>query len=237
MYPYEFSKNYKSDSIWVYTDNECGMKYVIHDNKRLYFNPSWSERQIRKYYNLSLMEQDIDSPHRYEYGDFKVNEDDVVADVGVAEGNFALSVVGRAKKLYLFETDEHWICALKKTFEPWENKVVIVNKCVSDVNTEKEVCLDDFFADGELNFLKVDVEGGEMKVLQGAQTLLSDQKKLKIAVCTYHRQEDAVILGNYLNTNQFQTSFSKGYMICAWDRKLTTPWLRKGLIRAVSSIA
>ena len=235
MYPYEFIKKYKPESIKVYTDNECGMKYVLHENKRLYFGASLTEKQIRKYYNQCLMEQDIDSPHRYEYSDFKVNVDDVVVDIGVAEGNFALSVVERVKKLYLFETDALWIDALNKTFEPWKDKVVIINKYVSDVNTDKEVSADVFFADCDVNFLKIDVEGGEMKVLRGAHTLFTNQNKLKISVCTYHRQDDAKNIDNYLMSNQFLTEFSKGYMICDWDRKLSAPWLRKGLIRAEKS--
>jgi hypothetical protein len=234
MYPYVFSKKYKPDSFQVFTDNECGMKYVLHENKRLYFIPSWTEKQVRKYYHLSLIEQDLDSPHRYEYEDFKVSAGDVVVDVGVAEGNFALSVVERAKKIYLFETDEHWIYALKKTFEQWQDKVIIVNKFVSDNNTDNEVCLDDYFKDTAINFLKADVEGSEMQVLRGAQNILSKQKKLQIAICTYHKQHDADEINNFLKANRFLTTLSKRYMICWWDRKLTAPWFRRGLIRAVS---
>ncbi|MDR2145852.1 MAG: FkbM family methyltransferase [Tannerella sp.] len=232
MLPYEFTQKYKPDTVLVYTDKDCRMKYVMHENKRLYFSPAWKEKRIKEYYTMSLTEQDIASPHRYEYENFEVNDGDVVVDIGVAEGNFALSVVERAKKIYLFETEEDWVLALKKTFEPWREKVVIVNKFVSDHNTENEICLDDYFEDQEINFMKVDVEGAEMEVLQGARELLSNQKKLKIAICTYHKQNDAEIINSYLETNRFQTTFSKGYVICFWDRKLSAPWLRKGLIRA-----
>jgi hypothetical protein len=97
-FPYNYTNKYKSKDVVVYADDDCNMKYVLHDKKRMYFKMSWSEETIKKYYNDLLIEQDIDSPHRYEYNNFQVNEGDIVVDVGVAEGNFALSVVERAKK-------------------------------------------------------------------------------------------------------------------------------------------
>ena len=236
VYAYDFIKKYQPDEIQVYTDNECDMKYVMFEDKRLYFHPGWTEIEIKKYYNMLLTEQDIDSPHRYEYGGFKVEEGDVVVDIGVAEGNFALSVVERASIVYLFETDRNWILALKKTFEPWSDKVVIINKCVSNENTDNEVRLDDYFYNCEVHFLKIDVDGVEMQVLQGAKRFLSNQNRLKVAVCTYHKQYDADVIGDLLESCRFRFSFSKGYAICFWDRKAPFPWLRRGLLRAVKNI-
>jgi hypothetical protein len=37
---------------------------------------------------------------------FDVDVDDIVGDIGAAEGSFGLSIVEKAKKLYLFEMDE-----------------------------------------------------------------------------------------------------------------------------------
>ena len=235
IFPYEFVKKYKPVNIQVYTDSDCEMKYVLHENKCLYFKQNWTENQIKEYYNSLLVEQDIDSPHRYEYENFKVNEDDIVIDVGAAEGIFSLSVVERAKKIYLFETDKSWVPVLKKTFEPWSNKVVIVNKYVSNVNTDNEVCLDDYFSDRAITFLKADIEGAEILLLQGAQKILSNHKPLKIVVCTYHRQNDAEVIDNLLKKHGFYTEFSKGYMIFKFDNYLTEPYLRRGLIRACVS--
>ena len=236
VYAYDFTKKYKPDNIQVFTDNECDMKYVFHENKRLYFHPGWTKIQIKKYYNMLSTEQDMESPHRYEYERFKVEDGDVVVDIGVAEGNFALSVVERASKVYLFESDQHWIFALKKTFEPWRDKVVIVNKCVTSKHTDNEVRLDDYFEHSEVNFIKIDVDGAEMQVLQGAKNVLSNQQRLNIAICTYHKQHDADDIGYLLKSCQYQLSFSKGYAICFWDRKAAFPWLRRGLIRAVKNI-
>ena len=230
VFPYEFIKKYKHDNILVYTDKDCGMKYVLHEGKCLYFKTDWTEEEIQIYYNSLLLEQDTDSPHRYETGNFKVNEGDVVVDLGVAEGNFALSVVERAKQLYLFEADKTWIPVLEKTFAPWKDKVVIVNKYVSDRTTDTEVCLDDYFNGTEINFLKIDVEGAELKAL--GSKILSSKKNIKIAVCTYHQQNDTKKINKILQANEFYTEFSKGYMIFKYDKDLKEPYLRKGLIRA-----
>ena len=233
VFPYEFTKKYKADNIQVYTDNECNLKYVLHENKRLYFKPEWTESQIKEYYNNLLIEQDIDSPHRYEFDNFYVNENDIVVDVGGAEGIFSLTVVERAKKIYLFEPDESWNISLQKTFEPWGKKITVVNKFVSDCNTENSVCLDDYFRGTDVTYLKVDAEGFEKQIISGAKIIISSSnlKKLKMVVCVYHRQNDAEEINELVKKHGFSTEFSKGYMIFKYDKYLTEPYLRRGLLR------
>lgn len=51
----------------------------------------------------------------------------IVADIGTAEGIFALNIIHSVKKVYLFECDPEWIIPLEKTFAPWINKIEIVN--------------------------------------------------------------------------------------------------------------
>ncbi|GHT75284.1 hypothetical protein AGMMS50262_10130 [Bacteroidia bacterium] len=228
VFPYDFIRKYNPENILVYSDKEKGLKYVLHEDKRLYFKRKWSEKKIKGSYSRLLMEQDPESPHRYETPDFYVQEGEVVADAGVAEGNFALSIVEKVKKLYLFEVDEEWLEALDATFAPWKEKVVIVHKYVSDKNDDKQVKLDDFFKDETIDFLKADIEGAEVQMLDGCQALLSVKHPLKIIVCAYHKPNDADILNRMLTEKGFQTEFSKGYMI--FKRK-QSPYLRKGLIR------
>jgi precorrin-6B methylase 2 len=232
IFPYNFIKKYNYKDVIVHTDNDCDMKYVLQDNKRLYFKKSWKDKKIKKYYNSLLMEQDIDSPHRYEYSDFRVQKGDIVVDVGAAEGNFALSIVEEAERIYLFEVDESWSDALKMTFAPWKEKVVVVNKYVSDISDSNCVRLDDFLEGKQINFLKADVEGAELSILKGAKIILSTQKSIKIAICTYHKQNDVEDLNQMLVNYDFHTEFSKGYMIFIYDKTIAPPYLRKGLIRA-----
>jgi hypothetical protein len=233
MLPYSYTKKYNPRNVVVYRDENLQMHYVLHDNKRLYFKKAWDKEHIKNSYNSLLIEQDIESPHRYETPEFHVSESDVVVDAGVAEGNFALEVVERAKELYLFESDKDWIEPLQATFAPWKNKVVVVNKCISDKYVDG-VILDDFFENKKIDFIKADIEGDEPKLLAGAKAILSRQTSMKIVLCTYHKYNDATECNEILLKNGFRTEFSKGYMIFLSD-KLVPPYLRQCLVRAVKT--
>ncbi|MDR2361188.1 MAG: FkbM family methyltransferase [Prevotellaceae bacterium] len=232
VFPYPFTENYNADDIVVHTDNEKKMHYVLRDNKRLYFRNDWDESSVKVAYHMLLIEQDAASPHRYETDEFHVCEGDIVVDAGVAEGNFALSVIEKVKKLYLFEVDPAWIAALEATFAPWKEKVVIVNKYVSDHDEGDCITLDTFFGNEEIDFIKADIEGAEPLLVAGAQRLLSARRPLKIAICTYHRQHDAETLHQMLQEKGFRTAFSNGYMVFPYGKYLTPPYLRRVLIRA-----
>ena len=236
VFPYEYTKKYDKKRICLYSSDIVGvgkMRYVLQEGKRLYFKRNWSEEQIQAYYNGLLIEQDAMSPHRYETSTFHVCEGDVVVDAGVAEGNFALSVVEKVKKIYLFEVDETWIEALTATFAPWKEKVVIVNKYISDSDEENCVTLDTFFGNEKIDFIKADIEGAERQLLAGAKAILSRQTPIKMALCTYHKHDDAVVLNQMLVEKGFSTEFSRGYMIFYYEMydKLKPPYLRRGLIR------
>ena len=138
----------------------------------------------------------------------------MLVDVGVAEGNFALSVQEDASKLFLFEADKERIEPLNATFEPWKNKVLIVNKFVSDVIHSTNMRLYDFISIEETGtFLKIDIEGGESRLFKGCKRILTDQKPLKTAICTYHKQEDEKEFLSLLTQNGFKTSHSDGFML------------------------
>jgi predicted RNA methylase len=205
----------------------------MHEGKRLYFKRGTKLRKVKRYYAALLTEQDLCSPHRYETEEFHVSEGDVVVDAGAAEGNFALSVVEKVGKLYLFETDEAWVEALQATFAAWKDKVVIVNKYVADTDSGTCISLDTFFENQRVDFIKADIEGAERQLLAGAKNILQRQASTKVVLCTYHLHDDADVLYKMLNDNGFHTEFSNGYMIFTIDKKLKAPYLRRGLIRGI----
>jgi predicted RNA methylase len=226
--PYNFSNKY-TKSIPVYSDTKLNMKYVIFDNKKLYFPRGWKNRHVSGFYRNILTEQDIDSPHRYEYDQFRVDEQDTVVDIGASEGLFSLSIVDRAKRLFIFECDAAWIEALTETFRPWKDKVEIISKYVTDIDDGKKITLDSYLQGQKINFIKADVEGSEIAVLSGAKKILASSKNLKIAICTYHRQNDYNDLKNILCAYGHKVEHSKGYVIHLDEKYLTAPYLRRGL--------
>ena len=232
IFPYAFTDNYDKDDIEVFHDETSGLKFVLMEGKRLYFKRKWSVERIKKSFHDLTLEQDEMSPHRYLSDSFGVQENDVVADFGAAEGNFTLSIIERINKAYLFEYDPEWIEALKLTFQPWKDKVEIVPKFVSDKNDAKHCSGDVFFHGKEISFLKIDVDGGERGLLKGFEKTLQQSPNMKIALCTYHQHNDEQEFTALLENMNYNVTPSRGYMIFHYDKKLKAPFIRRALIRA-----
>jgi hypothetical protein len=181
-----------------------------------------------------MREQDVDSPHRYLTGSFTIGKNDVLADIGAAEGNFSLAVIDQIRKAYIFEYDKEWIKALRATFAPWSEKVEIIDKYVADHNDASHIRFDTFFkSKNDVTFLKIDVDGAESIVLNSCDEVLKTSDSLKIALCTYHKNNDEKDFTLLLKDRGFSLIPSRGYMINYYDKKIKAPYLRRGLIRAV----
>lgn len=233
IFPYSFNTKYKPVDVEVFTD-ESGLKYVIQNGHRLYFTRQHSAVDIQWSYAFLNCEQDPDSPHCYANESCKVEQGDVLFDVGAAEGNFSLAMIEKVSKLYIFEADVAWIEALERTFEPWKEKVTIINKFASDHDSESTVTIDSITKYLQKNsslFLKLDVEGAEQSVLNGAMLSIgSGAFKVKAIVCTYHHPEDYENLSNFMLTKGFTVETTKGYMLFPYNNNLKPPYFRRGLI-------
>jgi len=229
--PYDFCKKYNTKKIDVYYDKTSKLRYVYHNNKRLYF-PYKDKETVRSCYIDLCIEQDINSPHRYETNEFSTEDGDIIADIGAAEGIWALGNAEKAGKIYLFECKSEWIRSLEKTFEPWKEKTTIVSKFVSNTDDENNVTLDNFFKKGKVDIIKADIEGMEINLLQGSQELLKLTDNLKLLLCTYHRKDDAKKIKEILENSGFTTEYSKGYIFQITDKKIDEPYMRRGVIRA-----
>ncbi len=232
MFPYDFIFKYK-DKIDVYECKDSKMKYIYHDNKKMYFPKKFSFTDCQNYYKSLIIEQDIDSPHRYNYDYF--NEHPVsswsVLDIGAAEGIFSLSIIDKVEKIYLFECDGQWLEALNMTFSPYKNKVKIINRYVSNQDSEQMISIDSFIKkeiSNKLYYIKMDIEGAELLALKGAQNLISSSSKIYMSICSYHLNEIGEDIINYLKIFNMKTSYTKGLM--AFND--APPYFRKGVIYA-----
>ncbi len=235
VFPYSFIEKYQSSGIEIFKDKTLGLNYMLWNGKKIYCKEEWSVKKAQRNFNNFLIEQDVQSPHRYLSNDFDVRDNNIVVDVGAAEGIFGISVIEKISKLYVFEPDEKWIKPLEATFNPWKEKVHIIQKAVSDINDMDFVTLDQYFKGNEtIDFLKVDVEGMEERVLRGAQNVILNQEHSRLAICTYHKQEDASSISSLLAEYGYRISYSNGFMIYYYgkDNIVKEPYLRRGVLRA-----
>lgn len=231
VFNYPFAENYSHIGADICFDDEVGMFYVWHNGFRMYMAKQFdTEEKVLHYYRSILVEQDELSPHKYLDNNFSVSNGDIVVDVGTAEGNFALDVLDKASKIYLVEAEEDWIEALRYTFADYQNKVVIIQGYASDHTGGNMITLDDVIKE-EVQFLKMDVEGWEVKALAGAGRLMKSSSNLKCAVCAYHNNEDEELLLAIAAKYGFDTEISKGYMYYSKNQQYLNPVLRRGIIR------
>jgi hypothetical protein len=233
VFPY-FDINNSKIECQVFEDNLCGLKYVMFEGEKMYFKRGMSSNQIEYYFKEIIKEQHINSPHRYLIDEFDVIQNDIVFDIGVAEGNFALSVINRVSLIYLFEPDLEWVEALSYTFNKWHDKVKIIPKLVSKKSTDSTISLDEFIKKENIHvdFIKIDVEGEEFKLLSGMKTLLNSNSLKRVAICAYHNQEDEMVLSEELLKFNYQVTTSDRVMLFIYDENIYPPFFRKGVIRA-----
>ena len=233
MYPYDFEDKYYHMRHKIYHSND-GYPYVKHNNKELYFPKEWSDYYTEMVYSNLLMEQDIKCPHHYSQEDRVPSKEDVIADIGSAEGMFSLDMVDICKKIYIFEADSSWIIPLTKTFSKYKDKVEIVQRYVSNRTCEekKEICLDDYFENKEVSFIKADIEGAEYSMLEGGKRVLKE-KVTKALICLYHSTADEKKIVDIMDEFGFKILINKGYMLLNEDilsgKRLETFEMRRGV--------
>lgn len=235
VFNYEFVEKYENFEPDVFKDDVSGLYYVLHDGKKMFFSREYGDiDSVKRYYKSICLEQDIESPHRYLSDNFKVNKGDVVIDVGVAEGNFALNVIDIVKRIYLIEADPLWIEALRYTFKPYKDKVVIIGKYATSYN-EGDFSTIDSVIDEKIDFIKMDIEGYEWDALNGAIDTIKNSENIRIAACCYHSDFDQVLIEDFFDKNEFKYSTTSGYMwfpsTCRQSTVSTK--LNRGIVRGI----
>lgn len=233
VFNYSFAKKYEELSAKVEYDKSADLYYVWYEDKRLYISRKFdSKEKVLAYYRSILLEQDEKSPHRYLDKNFQINTGDVVLDIGVAEGNFSLEVIDEVSKLYIVETDKGWIEALKYTFKDYLDKIVFIPKFATDHTEGEMIALDDVITE-EVNFIKMDVEGEEVKALNGLRETISSSQNVKCAICAYHNDNDEMLVKEYASQLGMKSSVTNGYMYfpVGNKQKYQAPQLRRGIVR------
>lgn len=222
-------------------DSESGLVYVVHQGKKLFFPSSVSEQEaVMSYLNYIQTEKLLGvaeaegAPHRYQSSNVCVEEGDVVFDIGAAEGLFALDQIDKASHVVVVERDPLWMEPLRHTFAPFGDKVTVIEKYISAVDTENTMSLEKLLIDTDYRsaFVKMDVEGCELPSVNSALKVLEEKRGTKLSVATYHHQHDAEELKALFEGIGYATEFSKGFMLFHLYDTPVPPYFRHGIIRA-----
>ena len=235
MIPYAFAGNYRADDVVVHEDDSSGYPWAEIDGHRVYFPKEMAPGAVRSAVNSALVEQDALSPHCYRAEHFTFRNEGAAVLIGASDGIYCLSIMDHFSSVYLFEADPKWLAPLTMTFAPWGDKVKIVQKFVSDQDTEQEITFAASIGD-RITYLQADVEGAEKRLLTGARQMLARESGLKLSLCCYHRHNDRVDLGDIVTKHGFSVSFSRGYLIMWMQVPLRKPYLRRGVLHAEKSV-
>lgn len=228
-FPYEFKNKYKEMKIDIEFDKQLQMFYTDWHGKRMYLKRGMTKARAEEYVKSIYLEQDLQSPHRYFYNDNEIRGK-VVADIGAAEGFFALDNVEKAKQIILFECDDAWYEALNMTFKQYADRVTIVKKYVSDIDDEINVRLDTYFAEKNVNFIKADIEGYEMSMIKGGMQTFSGIDGFLL--CAYHKQNVEHEIRKAFD-DKFDIKANEGYMFFLDDEEQKPPYIRRGVLHGV----
>ncbi len=221
----------------VFWDVESNMPYVIYKNRRMYYPRTYRDFIVRNGSMYAVTYREIEqherSPHRYLTDQICIKENDIVVDAGAREGDFTLPYIDMIKKLYLFESDPDWVKALEMTYRNYKDKVVIIPKMLSDTVNEDSTTLSEVIREEQIDFIKMDIEGAEVKALSASQDLLKNND-IKFAVCCYHRKGDREKIEHILSANGYQCSVSNGCVVFIADPCiLKDADFRKGVVYAI----
>lgn len=187
--------------------------------------------------------------HYYLTEETNIEEDDIVVDCGSAEGVFALTTFNKCKRVYAIEPMTKYVRSLQKTFQDCKNveilPVALSNEkgnafiqdhgaasSLSNDNIGEQIeltTIDNLFFNKNIpvNYIKADLEGYEMKMLNGARKTI--EKYLpKISITTYHKPEHAKEIYDYLKginnnylikTKGIEVNNGVPVMLHAWCKK------------------
>lgn len=203
------SKTIASRYIDRINEKEDSYQVILHNLPRPLYYPR--EMTLDSLYQVIVELFEEREWHHYEIKETKVAAADIVADCGAAEGLFGLLAADRCKKVYLIEPHPRFIQDLKKTFAPVSNAEIIpyglstdegiayindkdISSSMNDSGDGTKIqttTLDNLFFAKQinLNYLKADLEGSEIAMLEGGRKTIGANKP-KIAITTYHRKND-----------------------------------------------
>ena len=200
---YSFSDEYLS----AFKANKERLKQLMNDARSKEVIDMIYQKRVQK----SLDYADIMEENEYFNKDFfEINPDAVFIDGGAYNGDTIKKFIqfqkNRFKKIYAFELDIENYSKIDSA--QFDNRVRLFNyglwneeteisfmssetgSSIADIGNKiaKCVALDDIIKE-KVTFIKMDIEGAELKALIGAENIIKEYKP-QLAICIYHKPED-----------------------------------------------
>ncbi len=236
MWNTDWADTIDETNVDIYYDEKCDMYYIWHSGYKMYFPQKYNTKEkVRDYWKIEMKSEHEKSPHKYFTDQYFVKDNSVIVDAGGAEGRFTLEVIDRVSKAYIVECEDYWIEALKQTFAPWKDKIIFINRFLSDKNDDDNITIDEMLQGQSVDVIKMDIEGAEKKALCGAKETFINSECIQAFVCCYHNDEDCDEITRILAGYGCETEVSEGYVFFETDLynslNTETPRLRRALVR------
>ncbi len=229
LFTYDYVKENESEFDFVYShlaDEKSRQTYIDIINFKI---SGKVEYLLKNYEDKNVIYRDI----------LKLGDYEVIADLGAYDGDtvreFTAFTGGRYGHIYALEPDAKNFRKLTKNTDgmknitlynmgAWSKKDTLIfsdragrNSKLSSSGTAVEVCDIDSLIDGEITLLKMDIEGAELRALEGAEKTVKKYKP-KLYICAYHRNEDLFTLGRkILELGDYRLYFRQTKYIPAWE--------------------
>ena len=177
-----------------------------------------SSKNILKYEHIDMF-----GKRGWQYFDvFSPKNNEIFVDAGAFDGenifDFCTWTKNKYRKVYAFEPIPEMCEKLKNDIKQknlyniqvingptWDKKEQLHfadEGTSTSLNEEgtlivKGVDIDSVIGDEEVTFIKMDIEGSELKALQGARKTIVQQKP-RLAICIYHKSMDIIEIPTYL---------------------------------------
>lgn len=197
----------------IYKINDSQSYRTLKVREHLYCWPKMLDINALPYMHQEVFEPADTNPHAYECKDLYLKSGDICIDAGACEGFFTRYALEKGAKVIVIEPVNVLAECLQHTFSEdiKTGNVSIYNVAIGSYtgqghlssdptqvyeshlsNTGEKidiVKLDDLIT-GKVDFIKMDIEGGEVDALYGAKNIIQ-QYKPKLSIAVYHEYENA----------------------------------------------
>ena len=177
-------------------------------------------RNVNAYINNSLLHSSREDLQYFDV--FSPVDDEIVVDAGSYDGKTAIQFLkwgkGKVKHVYSFEFDPDNAVRCEENLKPYADKITLVKKGTWDKDEVLHVnpsgtsgstirsegstavyltSIDNVVKDEHVTFIKMDIEGAELKSLMGARNAIIKNHP-RLAICVYHKDSDLYEIPGYI---------------------------------------